>query len=244
MNGSEPIEPGEGTVGQDPLLGRWHIAREIIKHEDDLYDQRLRSLLTLHGFLFASVAVVVSVATNEEHQAYSLFLFIFVLVLCWVGYRTACRAKAPLKAARHQVAVAALWWTWTAEGRNVGRCERSCCESYQSRFPPIIGGKEYYGQYNENLITASDQEENKTSKPFQPLEHFLKRVWLAMLILIFISGSAYFIFFHLDSYYRCMKPFTTTATADNMPSIGWSQHLRCFLMPRSQMPPEKSKPPG
>lgn len=223
-----------------PLLDRWHIAREIIKHEDGLYDQRLRSLLTLHGFLFASVAVIVSVATNKDHQAYSLFLFIFVLVPCWVGYRTACRVHDPLQAARQQVAVAALWWTWTATGNDVGPL------LYQSHFPPIIGGKEYYNRYDQDLIEASQQEHRKTSNTFQSLERFLKFVWLMMFFVMFIVGVIYFTFIHLESYDECIQSptATATATANNTPSNGWSQHVRCLVMPLSRMPSENSKTPG
>lgn len=240
MSGSDQTGSGEDDEGKNSLLDRWHIARDIIKHEDDLYDQRLRSLLTLHGFLFTSVAVVVSIATNDDHQAYSVFLFLFLLVLCFVGYRTACRVHDPLKAARQQVAVAALWWTWTAEGKAVGRCERAGCESYQSHFPPIIGGKEYYDRYSRELVKAGDDEQHRSSKPFQPLERFLRGVWLVMLVLMLVMA----VIFGLYSHNRCIHSLTATATASNTPSNGWWQHVRCFVMPLSHRPSASSKAPG
>lgn len=229
-------------VEKNTLLERWHIARDIIKHEDDLYDQRLRSLLTLHGFLFASVAVLVSAATHKDYQAYFIILILFILVSCWVGYRTACRAHEPIQAARKQVAFAALWWTRTARGESVGTCHNPGCESYQSHFPPIIGGEEFYEHYSKDLIVASEKETGKTSRQFQSLEHFLKRVWLYMLFGVLFMGLTYVIFIHLSHYSQCIassaaiKPDKerSPATANNTSSNDKLQKVRCLLMPLPQ----------
>lgn len=255
MSSSGAAEPCKCKVGNNSLLDRWHIAREIIKHEDDLYDQRLRSLLTLHGFLFASVAVLVSAATHKDHQAYFILLIAFILVPCWVGYRTACRAHEPIQAARKQVAIAALWWTRTARGEGVGTCHNPACESYQSHFPPIIGGEEFYKHYCSALIDESKKESDRTSKQFQNLERFLKIVWLYMFLGVLFMGGIYSIFIHSNHYNQCIasaaaiKPNKeqpsaasgsdkerSSATANNTPSDGWSQHARCIVMPLSHMP--------
>lgn len=84
----------------DATLEHAKIIREMIRHEDDVINQRFTWLCQIQGFLFAALAFV-----WKEQTANSL-----VLLLCLIGYSVAISTWFSLRAASIGIGRLLNWW--------------------------------------------------------------------------------------------------------------------------------------
>ncbi len=97
------------------IIDHYEILRDYVKHEDNLVNQRLSWLLTLHGFLYGSLALIVSELFKIQVSASSLCaakgnflemfsnscarIELFVYFICSVGLWIAYSVRHSIKGA-------------------------------------------------------------------------------------------------------------------------------------------------
>lgn len=175
----------------DFLQRTWEVARKVIEHEDGLQERRLQSLLTLQGFLFASIAVIFQAFVDNDSKDHRLVLSLLIILLGIAGWPSARMAREPIQAAREHVARIAHWWErWVCT--NANQMDTSVC------FPPIIGSYSIYGAYNnrvancmgesecEALVKIAIEDEKATFFKFASAPKVLEILWIVILFPSFL----------------------------------------------------------
>ena len=94
---------------QIQLAAAWDRAREIIKSENDLINQRLSWLFAAQAFLFAGLLVGVQTSIDPETAHHGLVMF-FLLPVIFVGLISAMAATRMVRDANEQRLFAARFW--------------------------------------------------------------------------------------------------------------------------------------
>ncbi len=104
---------GSSAYSQTPsseMDRRWGVARSMITHEDSLISGRLSSFLTLQGFLFAALGVVVKVYVDQESKRLPGLVRVFSLIISLVGAWSSCITYFGVQAAYEQNGKTIAWW--------------------------------------------------------------------------------------------------------------------------------------
>lgn len=113
-NRKDIINTGHWTESSDPFLHDWYRAREVIKHEDMLINQRMTWLILINGFLIASYfgSGLHVIGTNglplgitPEHESVLSWLFPAL------GISTGYTILITLRAANRSINDVVDWWT-------------------------------------------------------------------------------------------------------------------------------------
>lgn len=69
----------------EDILELYHIYREQVVHENNLYNNRITWLLTLNGFLFAGIGFLVQFQLNQENDRNQYLALMIGVGTCFLG---------------------------------------------------------------------------------------------------------------------------------------------------------------
>jgi hypothetical protein len=114
--GARPAIPQPEFGGR--ALDAWKLARRAVEHEDGLVTDRLTAYLTLQGFLFAALGIIVKSyveqykATERIGLEVPLFLIAFGLVICTIGIISSIITNWGIQTAYDQNDAIEEWWKY------------------------------------------------------------------------------------------------------------------------------------
>lgn len=101
-------------IGGNSTLDLYKLARSQIEHENTLVSQRITWYLTLQGFLFAAMFVVVGVIADPQklycESETRLYLTIAIFLLQFVGTTSSLVCYLLIRAAYKQIDRVVEWW--------------------------------------------------------------------------------------------------------------------------------------
>lgn len=120
---------------------RWEIATSMVQHQDQVISDRLGSFLTIQGFLFAAIGLLIQkrIYRTEFHISYTALAFF--AAICAAGFTTAYLSYKNIHLCYEQKGKIALWWNeyfYGTDSTIEASGELAVIGSGKTDYPPVL----------------------------------------------------------------------------------------------------------